>query len=359
MMAAWKGTESMDEAVTAPAKAPVRNKPTRAKNLASLKQRLPPRVAVIDGGSKLRVFYRPRGKDAGGARFATSSLTVEVDPDNPDAALDEVNQIRKAVREGRHPGQERRQAVAGNIADRLDAVDDGYKRYAEWLPRRPLLRGSKSGKLKFNTAKEELAHLRRAIESARLGSRPIASLGKADITRIHDACIDEPHAWRHRYNAVNKFCDKLMGWGLVKQNPCLLLDKTERPRAGGQRTVKPSLAALATLWKAAPDLPYDAWRDLALTLFGVPLRRNEAAGLRYEYIDFNNATLTLPDKITKTGSMHALHLHPLIFDILKRRHNAMGEPAEGLVFPAPRTGKQIVAFSALKRAIDRLAPEIK
>jgi hypothetical protein len=337
-------------------KTPVRNKPARANKLEVLKRRLPPRVALIDDATKLRVFYRPLGKDAAGKRFATSSVTVKIDPNNPEAALDEVQEIRKAVREGRHPGQERRQKVAKNIADRLDTVDEACKRYSEWLPHRRLLRGK--GKLKPATVRNELADLRNAIESASLGRRSVASLGKADVMRVLEACAGQENAARHRFNALSKFCARMTSLGLLAQNPCLLVDKVDRPRSGGSRNRAPRLNEWAAVWNGVEPMN-DSWRDFVRTDIALPARRNEIASMDFSDVDFERAAWTIPGKITKNGDPHALHLHRLVFDLLKVRHEAAGEPASGLVFPAPRTGKRIVAFSALKRAVDRLVPQVK
>jgi integrase len=137
-----------------------------------------------------------------------------------------------------------------------------------------------------------------------------------------------------------------------------LLDRSERPRAGGQRTVKPSLAALASVWRGVEPLD-NSWRDFTRTIIALPARRNEVAGMRWEHLDFVARLWRQPDKVTKNGNPHQLYLHELVLDILQARHITAGKLAEGLVFKAPRSGKQILAFSALKRAIDRLAPEVK
>ena len=62
--------------------------------------------------------------------------------------------------------------------------------------------------------------------------------------------------------------------------------------------------------------------------------------------------------MTKNREPHRLHLHPLALAILAARYEAAGRPTSGLVFPAPRSAQQIVAFSAIARALKAAAPEL-
>jgi integrase len=55
--------------------------------------------------------------------------------------------------------------------------------------------------------------------------------------------------------------------------------------------------------------------------------------------------------MTKNRDQHRLHLHPLALDILRRRHEAAGEPRTGLVFPAPQSRKALDVFTDVKNAL--------
>jgi hypothetical protein len=321
-----------------------------------------PGLMLVADASTLswRIRYRLRGRDSSGKRPHATSVKLKAEPDDPTEARREAQRVKQAVHEGRDPGQEKRQRVEKAIRDRQDTVNAAVELYAQWLPRRQRLRGDQ-GRLKPHIAREELAHLKRAIESAGLGEKPIASLDKTDITRVLHACLDQPNAARHRYRAFSKFLDWAIDEGLRPgPNPCLLVSKTKRPRAGKQRARVLKPAEIALLWRGAEGAPYLVWRDFSRTLFGLPARRDEAAVMDYRDLDLSNATLTLPGKVTKNNDPHTLHLHPLILDLLKARHAAAGFPASGLVFPSPRPphGK-FTAFSSIKRALDKLAPEVK
>lgn len=62
-----------------------------------------------------------------------------------------------------------------------------------------------------------------------------------------------------------------------------------------------------------------------------------------------------PGRMTKNGDPHRLHLHPLALDILRLRHDAAGNPAVGLVFPAPESGGPLDTFSNLKEMLAEAA----
>jgi integrase len=305
-----------------------------------------------------RLRYRLRGRDGLGKRPNVTSVKLKAAPDNPAEARREAQRLKQTVHEGRDPAREKRQRIEKAILDRRDTVDAAVGRYAEYLPRRQRLRGDPGG-LKPRVAREEFAHLKRAIESAGLGVRPIASLDKADVARVLAACLDQPNVARHRFGALNRFLDWTLDEGLVAANPCLLIAKAKRPKTGGRRDRVLQLAELATLWKAAEGLPHDVWRDYARTVFALPARRNEVAAMDWRDLNLDGAMWVLPNRITKNNDEHSLHLHPLVFELLKARHLAAGKPASGLVFPSPRPPHgQLTAFSALKRAIDQLAPDV-
>jgi integrase len=50
--------------------------------------------------------------------------------------------------------------------------------------------------------------------------------------------------------------------------------------------------------------------------------------------------------MTKNRDPHRLHLHALTLDVLRLRPNATG--GKGLVFPAPKRGKAVDTFTAIK-----------
>jgi integrase len=109
--------------------------------------------------------------------------------------------------------------------------------------------------------------------------------------------------------------------------------------------------------RAADALPA-VWRDFVRFLIAIPCRRGEAATLDWSHVDLAAAVWSQPGRLTKNREPHRLHLHPLPLAILAARYEAAGRPASGLIFPAPRSAQQIVAFSAIARALKAAAPEL-
>jgi integrase len=75
--------------------------------------------------------------------------------------------------------------------------------------------------------------------------------------------------------------------------------------------------------------------------------------LDWSHLDLTGAAWSQPDRLTKNGDPHRLHLHPLVLDILKARHEAANSPTSGLVFPAPRSGEAIDTFTAIKADMEQ------
>ena len=75
--------------------------------------------------------------------------------------------------------------------------------------------------------------------------------------------------------------------------------------------------------------------------------------MQWNNVDLVDAKWTQADKATKNGDPHQFHLPPLALEMLKRRHQAMGQPVNGYVFPAPRSGRAIDTFGKAKKAVDK------
>jgi integrase len=189
------------------------------------------------------------------------------------------------------------------------------------------------------------------------GDKPIEEIAAADVRRLLAADRQQPNAARHRFNALRRFFDYLHDEGLSSANPCLAIAKARRPAPARAARALPVICAMRALWRAAAVLP-PVWRDFARFLIAVPYRRSEAASLDWAHVDLAAATCSQPAKLTKNREPHRLHLHPLARDILAARYEAAGRPTAGLVFPAPRSAQQIVAFSAIARALKAAAPEL-
>jgi integrase len=301
--------------------------------------------------------YKPRGLDpATGKRFATKSLTLgNPETHSPEAARAAAFDAKAEVGKGRDPAAERKARIAKAVAERSLFVDRLVADYARGLPLRRRLRGP--GIVSPSFAAEEVAHVRAAVAVMKVGGKPIAEINAADLRLSLRADPGRPNAARHRLNALRRFLDWARDEGLLSVNPCEAIPKARRPRPPASRAHCLSLAQCAALWRAAGALPA-VWRDFVRFLIAVPCRRGEAASLDWAHVDLAAAAWSQPAKLTKNREPHRLHLHPPALAILAARYEAAGRPASGLVFPAPRSAQQIVAFSGIARALKAAAPEL-
>jgi integrase len=175
---------------------------------------------------------------------------------------------------------------------------------------------------------------------------PAADLSEADIRKL---LASGKAVARKRFGALSRFLDWCQDAGHIQTNPCTLIARTRRPRAPQARAHYLTPAELARLWKAAESLREPVWRDLVRFLIAMPCRCGEAARLDWSHINLVAAEWGQPGQVTKNGDPHRLHLHPLALDVLRARHEATG--GQGLVFPAPVSGKAVDTFTAIKQAM--------
>jgi integrase len=132
--------------------------------------------------------------------------------------------------------------------------------------------------------------------------------------------------------------------GLVELNICDHFDRDEKPRSAQSRNHVPSLEELRAVWAAVESEPQ---RDLVRFLLLVPLRRQEAAGLRWSEVDLLARRIRIQANRAKTRETHELPLSPRALGLLEaRRASAKGE----LVFPASE-GRSYNGFARLFKRI--------
>jgi integrase len=304
--------------------------------------------------------FRPHGLDRAGRRFPMNSAMIgSPETHSPTAARTEANRLKGEVRLGRDPGQERRAARREAIERRARTAETVLETYGAYLSTRQRLRGQSHGRLSSKWAGEELAHLKRALADAGAATKPVEELDVSHVRRLLLATPEQPAVTRHRFGALSRFLDWALDEGLVKTNPCAAIGKQRRPRPPQARERVLSLAELATLWIAAEGLPSPVWRDFVRMLIALPVRRSEgAARMDWSHIDFDARTWTQPGRLTKNREPHRLHLHPLALMVLRERYEIAGKPKSGFVFPSPRAGTEIVAFSSIMKALRPLAPSV-
>jgi integrase len=293
--------------------------------------------------------YKPRGMDARGRRFSTTSIVLGSPATlSPDQARAEASRIRDAVAAGRNPSAERKAAIDAATAQRASTVERAVARYLAVLPRKEKRR--KGGRISERWAKEQAAYLGHAIAALRIASTPVEKFDVATVRRLKDG-----PAYRHRFGAVSRFLSWCVREGLIATNPCASIDREERPVAGGQRERTPTLKELATVWAAVEKASEKVFRDFVQFAICVPARRGEIASLCWEHLDLDARVWDQPGRLTKNRDPHRLWLNEPAMAILTRRREEAGCPKTGLVFPSPRSATVISAFSGIMRALHSAA----
>lgn len=303
-----------------------------------------------------RYEYKPRGVDPlTGKRFASRSMVLGNPASlSPDAARDAANKLKGEAKAGVDPAAKKRAKLAEDARKRAGTFKRLLDLYASALPTRPKLRGG-HGTLTARAVTEELSHTTAAVVAMNALDKATGNISAADIKRMLESLADKPATARHRFGALSRFFDWAQDEGHIDANPCGLLAKARRPRPPKPRPVFHTPKQLAQLWhaiKSAEGL-HQVQRDLLHFLILVPCRRGEASNMQWDNVDLENAKWTQPGKETKNGDAHQFHLPPLALEILKYRHLAAGQPVNGYVFPAPRSGRAIDTFGKAKKAIDR------
>ncbi len=180
---------------------------------------------------------------------------------------------------------------------------------------------------------------------------PVSDLGAANIRAWLSTAGANGMIARKRFGALSRFLDWCQDMGHIETNPCTQITRARRPKALPAREHYLTPEELARLWRAAESLREPVWRDLARFLIAVPCRRGEAARMEWSHLDLAAAEWRQAGRVTKNGFPHRLHLHPLALNILRVRHDAAGDPAGGLVFPAPESGRPLNTFSNLKEML--------
>jgi integrase len=136
---------------------------------------------------------------------------------------------------------------------------------------------------------------------------------------------------RHVFGGLSRFLGWLRRQGVIETNPCAGLERDEKPKPGRPRDHVPAVSELGQIWEAVETEPT---RDLVRFLLLMPLRRDEAAGLRWSEVDLSRGWIKIAADRMKNGEAHELPLSVEALEILTSRR-AAGEPkGDALVFPS-------------------------
>ena len=310
---------------------------------------------VVNATSMSWTFsYKPRGVDTGtGRRFPSQSITIGGPATHsPEQARMEANRAKERAKGGSDPAAEKKAKQADETARRAATVQRLMDQYEKDLPGRAKMRGEGLPSAPYVAA--EMAHLRATVEAMKAGQMVPADIDPAHLRAMLRLVAARPSVAKHRFGAISRFLDWCLDEGHLKANPCAGISKGKRPKAPKARNRFLTAAQVAHLWKAAEGME-ELHRDFARLLMVVPCRRSEAARMDWSHVNLDAATWDQPDKLTKNGDPHRIHLPELALRILRLRHEEAGGPTDGYVFPSPRSKKALTTFSAVNAELDKLA----
>jgi integrase len=214
------------------------------------------------------------------------------------------------------------------------------------------LRGQRQGARSAREIRSEL--------SARWGTRPIASIGRADIVQLVDDLRERAHnSVGERASGAHARCifshaRALFAWAALRfdlpSSPCDRL----RPQALGiaprarQRVL--SDAEIRALWRATEAMGYP-FGDFVRLLLMSGARRGEIAHLRQSHVDLERRLITLPAEQVKSGSEHRI---PITADLAALLSGLPRFKSGDLVFATDCGRRPIGGFSKRTARLHRL-----
>jgi integrase len=179
-----------------------------------------------------------------------------------------------------------------------------------------------------------------------LHASAITDITRADVAVRLNAIIKDsgPITARAARAALSAFFAWAWKQGIVEQN---VVAGTEDPGPGESRERVLKDAELAAIWRASGDS--GDYGSIIRLLMLTGCRRNEIGGLRWDEVDKDNATLTLPADRVKNAHTHTLPLLPMAQRII----DSVAERGGRDSLFGDRSAAGFTAWSAAKAELDK------
>jgi integrase len=177
---------------------------------------------------------------------------------------------------------------------------------------------------------------------------PLAAIDARMVRMLVETVPGADAQRKHVYGGLNRFLKWCRKQSFIETNPCDALDRTDRPGPGAARDYVPPIATLRAIWTAAKA---EQAGDLLRFLLLMPLRRNEASGLRWSEVDLGQGRIRIAADRMKARKAHELPLSPPALAILEARK---ATAANDLVFPSIDGGP----FTNWDRSVSRIRKAI-
>jgi len=192
--------------------------------------------------------------------------------------------------------------------------------------------------------KEMEATLNRGLKPF-LSSR-LKSISKTDLSGVIEGYSEKPAAKRTLFAALRPFFNDCVAREIIPASPLSMI-KTPRPVDSRDRTLTRS--EIRVFWTASyhPSIS-PVWGSFYRLLLLTGQRREEVAGMRFEEIDFEGMTWTIPKERAKNKKAHIVHITPLMLEEINSSPRA--NIRTGYVFPAARVRKKSVVADEAREA---------
>ncbi|HXP05454.1 MAG TPA: tyrosine-type recombinase/integrase [Stellaceae bacterium] len=255
-------------------------------------------------------------------------------------AREAARQALTALIAGQHPktlAEEKRRAAEAAARDAeantFAAVANAFAR--QYLPR------IKSAKLYESYLKRELIPV--------LGARPVAGVRRKDIIVLLDGVRERsgPATARQTLSVLRKLLNWGMSRDLLETNPAARINVDDVIGKAEARDRLLSDAELAAIWPAidAVGAPFATIYKILL-LTGARLR--EIADAKWEHLDLDAATLTVPAERSKTGDALLIPLPPAAVELFRAVPRFTGP----YVFSTTAGRAPVQTFSRAKTKLD-------
>ena len=252
-------------------------------------------------------------------------------------ARQEAFDNRRLARSGGDPVSVMRRAQVPTFAEAVEKVIPIYR--GGWKP------GSTSEK-RWRVTLETYAY-------PRLGRMAVDDITTADVMAILMPMWNEKRVTagrlRHRIGAVMKWA---IAKGYRTDNPAGDAITSALPKNGKRvkhQRALPHAEVGAAILKIRECPVWQGAKFAVEFLILTAARSGEARGARWDEIDLQAATWTIPGARMKTGREHRVPLSARALEVL-REARALQDDRPGLVFPSAR-GKSVMTVSTLSRSL--------
>jgi integrase len=264
---------------------------------------------------------------------------------NLEQARTKANDLRRMVREGRDPAEDRETTKMAVIADARAAESRTFRAVVDLYDKRDLAKKRRGWEVKQIIERELIPHW---------GDKPIVAITSIDVQERVEALVDadKPAAARRLFEIIRR----IFNW--ARGRPSYQLDRSPADRMKpdelvGEKTKRKRVLSndeLRALWRAAGKMAYP-FGPLLHVLMLTAVRRNEAAQAGWQEFDLTGGLWVIEAARMKGGAGHIVPLTTEMLAILKDLPRFAGGD---FLFTSGNGTQAVAGFSSMKRRLDCL-----